>query len=111
MFQATVSFDIVTGVWLFVFIAAIIIELETPNLTTIWFAAGAFIAMLLSLFSSVSPTVQIIVFVTVSFVLIFTLRKWSRRLLRNTGQTKTNIDDAIGKEVMVTKAASLYENG
>lgn len=111
MFLANISFDIVTGVWLFVFIAAIIIEIETPNLTTIWFAAGAFITMLLSLFTEIDTTFQIIVFIVVSFALIFTLRKWSHRLLKSGNNVKTNIDEAIGKEVIVTKDVSEYENG
>ena len=111
MFLTSITFDIVTGVWLFVFIAAIIIEIETPNLTTVWFAAGAFVAMLLSLFTGIGIPLQIAIFVVVSFTLIFTLRKWSRRLMQSGKNVKTNIDEAVGKEVIVTKDAYEHENG
>lgn len=107
----SIQFDVVTGIWLFVFIASIIIEINTPNLTTIWFAAGAFVAMLFSLFTQIGPTVQLGIFIIVSFALIFTLRKWSRRLLKGNVNVKTNIDEVIGKEVIVTKEVNNFEYG
>lgn len=106
-----VNFDIVTGLWLFVFIAAIVIEIQTPNLTTVWFAAGAFVVILLSLFTSIGLTLQVIVFIAVSLVLLLTLRKWSQKLLKSGSAIKTNIDNAIGQEVIVTKEVNNLELG
>ncbi len=103
MIFASIQFDLVTGIWLFIFIAAILVELSTPNLTTIWFAAGAFVAMLLSLFNAVGIDWQIAIFIVVSVVLLLTLRKWSHRILRGNVDAKTNIDDAVGKEVQILK--------
>lgn len=54
--------------WLIAFVILVGIEVATMALTTIWFAGGALVAFLLSLFG-LSVEVQLIAFVAVSFLL------------------------------------------
>ena len=53
-------------VWLGVTVLFAVIELITVQLTTVWFALGAFIAMLLAVFGVDNLAVQITVFAVVS---------------------------------------------
>lgn len=86
--------------WLIFFLVLIVIEIHTMALTTIWFAGGALIAFLLSLFG-VGVVPQLVVFVVVSFVLLFLTRPWAARFL-NKRTVKTNVESLIGQEARVT---------
>ena len=86
--------------WLVFFLVLIVVEIQTMALTTIWFAGGALIAFLLSLFG-VGLTVQLVVFVVVSFALLFLTRPWATRFL-NKKTVKTNAESLIGQEARVT---------
>lgn len=85
--------------WLVVFIILIGIELLTMALTTIWFAGGALAAFLVSLVGA-SVEIQLVVFVIVSFVLLFFTRSWAMEHL-NKKTTKTNVDSLIGTQARV----------
>ena len=60
----TVSISVI---WLVIAIICLIIEAVTVGLTTVWFAAGAVVSLILSLFDVGIP-VQIVVFLVVSSV-------------------------------------------
>ena len=58
--------------WLILFVVLIILELCTVNLTTIWFAFGALLAYIVSLFTD-NVMIQTTVFLIVSVItLLFT---------------------------------------
>ncbi|MEE0517419.1 MAG: NfeD family protein [Anaerovoracaceae bacterium] len=81
--------------WLGLAVIFLIIEALTVGLTTIWFAAGSFVALLLSLFD-VSVIIQFVVFLIVSFcLLLFTRRIFVEKL--KTGSQATNTDALIGQ--------------
>lgn len=86
--------------WLIAFVILVGIEVMTMALTTIWFAGGAFVAFLLSLFG-VSVEVQLGVFVVVSFLLLFLTRPFAARYV-NRNTVKTNAEGLVGKEARVT---------
>lgn len=86
--------------WLIAFVILIGIEIATLALTTIWFAGGAFVAFLLSLFG-VSVEIQLSVFVISSFLLLFLTRPFAAKYI-NRSAVKTNVDSLIGKEARVT---------
>ena len=96
-------------VWLAVAIVFIIIEAMTVGLTTIWFAAGALIAMLLALFK-VGSMPQVIVFLVVSLVLLGTTRKVFVNKLK-TGSQKTNVDALVGEEAVVLEDITPHNTG
>ncbi|MCI9361345.1 MAG: NfeD family protein [Hungatella sp.] len=86
--------------WLVFFLILIGIEAASMALTTIWFAGGALVAFLLSLFG-VETEAQLVVFVVVSFVLLFFTRPWAMRYVER-NRTKTNVDGLVGKEARIT---------
>ncbi len=70
-------------------------------LTTIWFAGGALAAFILSLFG-VGVEAQLVVFVVVSFLLLFFTRPWAMRYVEK-NRTKTNVEGLVGKEARITQ--------
>ena len=87
--------------WLIFFVVMIAIELGTLALTTIWFAGGALVAFILSLFGA-GVELQLTVFVIVSFLLLFFTRPWASKYL-NRHTTRTNVEALIGRTARVTR--------
>ena len=105
--------------WLALFVILLIIEIITVGLTTIWFAGGSMAALIVAAASDVykrqavgGPVwLQVILFLVVSFVLLFFTRPWAVKYL-NPHKTRTNYEDAIGKTVRVTmKIDNIEETG
>lgn len=86
--------------WLIAFIILVGIEITTMALTTIWFAGGALLAFILSLFGA-SVNVQLVAFVIVSFVLLFFTRPLAAKYL-NDRTVKTNVEGLVGKAARIT---------
>ena len=86
--------------WVIVFVVLIGIEVLTLALTTIWFAGGALAAFILSLFGA-GIEVQLVVFVVVSFLLLFFTRPFAARYI-NKKTTKTNSESLIGRQARIT---------
>lgn len=86
--------------WLIAFIILVGIEITTMALTTIWFAGGALLAFILSLFGA-SVNVQLVAFVIVSFVLLFFTRPLAAKYL-NDRTVKTNVESLVGKTARIT---------
>ena len=96
-------------IWLAAAIIFIIIEAMTVGLTTIWFAAGALIALVLALFK-VGAGVQVAVFLILSLVLLGTTRKVFVNKLK-TGSQKTNVDALVGEEAVVLEDITPHNTG
>ena len=87
--------------WFSVFVLTLIIESQTADLVSIWFAPGAFVAMILA-FCNVSVAIQIIVFVSITVVgllLAFTILR--PRMKAKNQIVKTNADSLEGKLAIV----------
>lgn len=84
-----------TVFWLVLAVIFLIIEAITIGLTTIWFAAGAFVSFVLSLFD-VPTTIQFVVFLAASCCLLAFTRKIFVEKLK-TGSESTNVDALIGQ--------------
>ena len=92
-------------VWLGVILLAIIVELSTMGLVSIWFLPGALTALVLALLD-VDLIWQIAAFVVLS-VLTLTV---GRRLFRPFNKkTKTNADALIGQRALITEQVSNIE--
>lgn len=87
--------------WLIVLAVLLIIEIVTLGLTTIWFAGGALIAFLLSLFYD-NLIIELVVFFLISLVLLFFTRPLAVKYF-NTKRVKTNYESLIGREGKVTQ--------
>lgn len=91
--------DVIVWVWLGVFIAFLLVELATSNLTTIWFAGGALVSLILAIFNC-AIWLEIVVFIVTSLILLAVTRPLLMRVLK-VGQAKTNIDGLIGQTARV----------
>ena len=90
-------------IWLIVFIVMLIIEAATTALATIWFAAGALVAMIMDLCGA-PLNLQIIVMAAVSVVTFAICMIWIRpklESLRRANVQRTNADRLIGMEGVV----------
>lgn len=88
-------------VWLVILAIMIIIEIATLGLTTIWFGIGAIGAALVS-WMGYGIWVQMTVFAIMSVIAMALCRPLAVRYL-NKEKEKTNIDELIGKTVIVSK--------
>lgn len=86
--------------WLVLMAGLLAIEIFTLGLTTIWFAAGALVAVVAAL-AGFNLGIQIGAFVVVSVVLLFFTRPVAVRYL-NSRTTKTNAEALVGKSARVT---------
>jgi len=91
-----------TIIWLILFAFFVILEIATAALTSIWFAFGSLFAIICSGLG-MPIYVQIIVFVIVSFVVLFFLRPFAMKYV---GKNKlaTNAESMIGKKAIVIEA-------
>ncbi len=97
-------------VWLFVIIAAIVVEASTVSLVSIWFVPSACISMILAL-CEVKLWIQLIVFVAVFFLLMVFLKPVFKK---NMGLkiVPTNADTLIGAQAVVVETVdNLHAKG
>lgn len=85
--------------WLIVLAVLIFIEIITLGLTTIWFAGGALVAFVVSLFYD-NLLIEIILFLIVSLVLLYFTRPVVLKYF-NPKRIRTNYEGVIGKEALV----------
>ncbi len=96
--------------WLIVFVLAIILEIVTTlTLTSIWFACGAIVAILLDLLG-VDQNIQILVFFVISLLCMIVVRPLASRYLRG-NTTATNADRLVGEVGVVNKTIQMSEWG
>ena len=97
-------------VWLIALIAFVVIEIATMGLTTIWFAGGALVALVLAMFNT-SFYVQLGAFFVISIILLVGTRPLAIKFF-NQKREKTNVDSMIGKQaIVVAEIDNLREEG
>ena len=84
-----------SAIWLIIAVVLAVIEASTAQLVCIWFSLGAVCALITSIFTD-SITVQIIVFVLSSAIILALTRKIVIRLTKNKKEM-TNSESLIGK--------------
>ena len=87
--------------WLILFVAALIVEIATMGLTSIWFAGGALAAWITTLLGF-GTAVQIAVFVIVSIILLVLTRPYAVKYF-NKDRVKTNAESLIGQYAVVVE--------
>ena len=88
-------------VWLIILALCLGVEIATLGLVTIWFAGGALVTFFVAMATD-SLLIQVIVFLVVSFLLLFFTRPIAKKLY-NEKRTKTNVDSLIGDHCKVTE--------
>jgi len=87
--------------WLGVMVICLIVEGAVPGLVSIWFALGALVALLVSLFNT-PLWLQVTVFIVVSIAALYLTRPLVKKYVNGKTQP-TNADMLIGREAIVTE--------
>lgn len=92
-------------------IIAVLIEIVTTDLTSIWFAAGSLISLIASIFmKNEFIYLQVCMFAVVSILAIFLLKPIIKKKFNN-DKTATNVHALVGKTVKVVSTISLNNPG
>ena len=85
--------------WLIIFVIALIVEIATMGLMSIWFAGGALIAWVFAKIGF-GTTVQVVVFIIASLLLLILTRPIAVKFF-NVQRQKTNAESLIGECAVV----------
>ena len=86
--------------WLVVLIIAIIVEVITMGLTSIWFAGGALVAFFAAMLH-IPVFIQVILFFLISVLLLAFTRPLAVKFF-NKDRVKTNVESMVGRQAVVT---------
>lgn len=86
--------------WLGLLIVAIVIEVLTMGLTSIWFAGGALVAILAAVLNA-PIWFQIFLFLAASLLLLFFTRPIAVKYF-NKDRVRTNVESLVGRQAIVT---------
>lgn len=87
-------------VWLAILIILVVIEIFTLGLTTIWFAGGALVAIVVAAVGG-PVWLQITLAIIVAMVLLFFTRPIAMKYF-NRDREKTNAESLVGRQAIVT---------
>lgn len=86
-------------IWLGVLILSTLIEIFTMDMSSIWFAVAALVAIVLAAIPAVGWEVQLGVFFGIAIVSLLALRPIAKKFLLKKSQEKTNIESFIGRKI------------
>ena len=86
-------------IWLGILALLLVVEASTAGLTTIWFGGGALVAGI-ACYAGANLTVQILLFLCVSLVLLIFTRPLAMKYF-NKETIQTNANSLIGKKAVV----------
>lgn len=98
-------------IWLVLFVIMIVIEFASPELVSIWFAAGALVSLIVSFIPRTAWWIEVIIFVVISIAAVLCLRPTVKRFLRSGEIIKTNVDSLIGKKGYVIENITYLRPG
>ena len=87
-------------IWLIVLVVCLVAEIATLGLTSIWFAGGALLAMIIAMIGG-PLWLQVLVFLVASIVLLIVTRPIAAKYF-NKNREKTNVNSKLGKQAIVT---------
>lgn len=85
--------------WLILLIVAILVEVFTMGLTSVWFAGGALVAIAAAALHA-PIALQIILFMVVSLLLLFFTRPIAVKYF-NKDRVRTNVESMVGRQAIV----------
>ena len=95
--------------WFAVILISAFIEINTMDLTSVWFAIGAIVAFILAVIG-VNFVIQLFVFIILSIILLISVKPLAKNYLR-TNVVSTNADRLIGKVAICVKEIAPGERG
>ena len=97
---------VLSWVWLGILVLAIVVEILTDQLISIWFVPSSIVAIILD-FCDVNPIWQVILFLLVAAAGIVLSKTLLSKYLAKT-DCRTNIDAIIGEKCIVTERVDNY---
>ncbi|MFW5838314.1 MAG: NfeD family protein [Bacillota bacterium] len=101
--------DLIVLVWFSIILIAAFVEINTMDLTSVWFSIGALISFILAIIGF-DIIYQVIVFIIVSILLLLSVKPIAKNYFR-TNLVNTNADRLIGKIAICTKEIKPGERG
>ena len=96
--------NIMVWIWLAVTVIAIVVEIITPELVSLWFAIGGIVGIAFSFIPGLPWWGEIIIFAVLSMILLLSLRPVLSQYLKRKSLA-TNVDRLIGQDIrMITQA-------
>lgn len=96
--------NIMVWIWLSVTVIAIVVEIITPELVSLWFAIGGIVGIAFSFIPGLPWWGEIIIFAVLSMILLLSLRPVLSKYLKRKSLA-TNVDRLIGQDIrMITQA-------
>jgi inner membrane protein len=83
--------------WFLVGFVFFLLEFAVPGLVLFFFAIGAWVVAILSLFVDLSINLQLVIFLASSVLTILLFRKWLRRVIWTKGHLSEIEDEFVGK--------------
>jgi membrane protein implicated in regulation of membrane protease activity len=96
--------------WLVLFVVALAIEAIGTDLVSIWFAAGAMVALILSLIPGVSWWIELIVFMVISIATLCCFRPLVHKYMRR-NLVDSNVDEMVHKKGILVAKIDLLHHG
>ena len=100
----------VWAIWLGLFVLALVIEAVGTDLVSIWFAAGALVALIVGFIPGVTWWMELIIFMAISIACLLCLRPLVHRYLRR-DIVNSNIDEMKGKKGLLIEKIDLLHQG
>lgn len=97
------------SVWAAIFVIAVIVEVSTTDLVSIWFAGGALISMITAIIK-IPFGYQVIVWIISSAIFLAIFKPLFGRKLALKHQ-RTNMDQLIGQDICLLKASNPHQLG
>lgn len=97
-------------VWFAVIIVAGVIEALTMDLSSIWFAAGGFFALIFAIIFPELIWIQVLIFILFSIALLLVLRPIFKKFIKK-NEIKTNADSLVGRVAVCIKPILDGERG
>ena len=97
-------------IWLVVFIVALIVEANTYELVSIWFAFSSVVTLIISFIPGCSWYIELIIFLVLSIASILALRPFIKKFMQKE-IINSNVDEYIHKRVKLIKPIKNDEDG
>ncbi len=98
-------------IWFIAGFIFFLLEFAIPGLILFFFAVGAWIVALLSLFVDLSIDMQLIIFLASSIITILLFRKWIKKIIWTKNKSTELEDEFIGKTGKAETLIAPGENG
>jgi membrane protein implicated in regulation of membrane protease activity len=105
------SFYNAAVVWFIIGFALFLLEFVLPGLILFFFAVGAWIVAILSLFFDLSINLQLIIFLVSSVLTILLFRKWVKKIIWTRKHSSEIEDEFLGKTGKAETYISPGKNG